>query len=413
MLQITLYCKVSIPQKIASANFFCCQRGILGDNNDVDTEQKLNILAESSKFDLACACKQADEPGRSRGPAGRWVYPAALPSGRKVFLLKTLQTNACANDCSYCPFNAHRDLARTTVGPDELARTFIDMLDANRVSGLFLSSGVPNEPDRAMDRMLATVELLRRRYQFRGFVHLKVLPGSSPAAIEQAVCLATRVSVNIEAPNADRLGRLSRRKRFYEDIVAAIEQIAHLRRRLNRPCHQTTQFVVGAAGESDREIVTTTARLYDKFKMERVYFSAYQPPDQAVSLEQPTLFDDVPSHTAKSTAGSDLFTREHRLYQVDFLFRRYGFAFEDIAFDTQGRLDLHADPKQVWARNHPQAFPVNVNRADRLELLRVPGIGPVGAQRIVNARRISKFENTHQLRFLGLRSRSAASYICF
>ncbi len=412
-MQSTLCHKVIVAHKFAQATFFCCKPRLFGDNEDVDTEQKLNILAESSKFDLACACKHADEPGRRRGPAGRWIYPAALPSGRKVFLLKTLQTNACANDCSYCPFNARRDLARTTVGPDELARTFIDMLDANRVSGLFLSSGVPGEPDQAMDRMLATVELVRRRHQFRGFVHLKVLPGSSPAAIEQAVRLATRVSVNIEAPNAQRLAHLSQRKRFYEDIVAAIENIARLRQQLNPRCQQTTQFVVGAAGESDREIATTTARLYHRFKMERVYFSAYQPPGPSVTTEQPALFDDVPTRTVRSTAGSPLFTREHRLYQVDFLFRRYGFALDDIAFDAQGQLDLDADPKLIWARNHPQAFPVNVNYADRHDLLRVPGIGPIGAQRILKARKISRIQNVQQLRALGLRSSLAWAYVCF
>lgn len=379
----------------------------------MDTEQKLNILADSSKFDLACACKYQDEPGRTRGPQGRWIYPAALPSGRKVFLLKTLQSNACVNDCSYCPFNSRQDQPRCTIAPEDLAKTFMQLLEANLVSGLFLSSGVCGSPDAAMSRLLATVEILRKRHRFRGFVHLKIIPGAGPAAIEQAVRLATRVSVNIESPTAAHLAKLSQRKRFHEDIISTIDTINRLRQQIKRTCKQTTQFVVGAAGETDRDIVRATDRLYEKFDMERVYFSAYQdyhaappPPRQA------SLFTDLPLPPARPETSST-FIREHRLYQVDFLLRKYRFGREDILFDEQGNLSLTEDPKLIWAKQHPEFFPVNINRADRWQLLRVPGIGPTGAKRILQARREGRIRNPQDLKAFQVRTAAAQSYITY
>ena len=376
----------------------------------MDTEQKLNILADSSKFDLACACKYKDEPSRERGDFGRWIYPAALPSGRKVFLLKTLQSNACVNDCSYCPFNHRRNLPRCTLAPEELAHTFIQLRQTNLVSGLFLSSGVCGSPDATMDRMLATVEILRRRYQFKGFVHLKVIPGASNAAIEKAVDLGTRVSVNIEAPSAARLEQLSSKKRFHEDVISAMRTIHQLLIEKNRRCQQTTQFVVGAAGETDREIVLATDKLYRKFQMERVYFSAFQDPEQPGEGSESSLFRDIPAR--KQTESSDVFIREHRLYQVDFLLRKYGFDRKDITFDQRGNLSLQQDPKMVWAQLNPGFFPVKVNQADRWQLLRVPGIGPIGARRILTARRQQRIGGLDDLKHLGIR-KSAGPYLVY
>ncbi len=379
----------------------------------MDTEQKLNILADSSKFDLACACKYQDEPGRTRGPQGRWIYPAALPSGRKVFLLKTLQSNACVNDCSYCPFNSRQDQRRCTLAPEDLAKTFMQLVEAELVSGLFLSSGVCGNADATMSQLLSTVEILRKRQRFRGFVHLKIIPGASEGAIEQAIRLATRVSVNIESPTAEHLAKLSQRKRFHEDIIATIDTINRLRQQIKRTCKQTTQFVVGAAGESDRDIVRATDRLYEKFQMERVYFSAYQdyrlPPPP---LKQETLFADLPQPSARA-ADCSSFIREHRLYQVDFLLRKYQFGREDITFDEKGNLSLTEDPKLIWARRHPEIFPVNINRADRWLLLRVPGIGPVGVRRILQARREGKIRNPEDLKNLHVRAGAAQSYLSY
>lgn len=375
----------------------------------MDTEQKLNILADSSKYDLSCACKFKDEPGRTRGAEGRWIYPAVLPDGRKVFLLKTLQSNACVNDCSYCPFNQSRDLRRCTISPDDMAETFMKLYQARRVSGLFLSSGVNSSADRTMAGMLGTVELLRKRYQFKGFIHLKVIPGASAGAIEQAVRLATRVSVNIEAPNADRLEKLTSKKRFHRDIISAMRTISELRGARGKAAKQTSQFVVGAAGETDKEIVLATDLLYEKFRLERVYFSAYQNFELPAEARQENLFAEMPEKKTRSV--DEIFIREHRLYQVDFLLRRYGFGREDIYFDKNGRLSLENDPKMVWAQNHPEFFPVDPNRAERFELLRVPGIGPIGASRIIRARRVKKIQTPEELRLLGVRGTTAAGFL--
>lgn len=376
----------------------------------MDTEQKLNILTDSSKYDLACACKMKDEPGRVRGDWGRWIYPAALPDGRKVFLLKTLQSNHCVNDCSYCPFNHGRDLERTTINPEEMAGIFIQLLNSQRVNGLFLSSGVCDSANATMRRMLDTVELIRYKHKFKGFIHLKVIPGADSAAIEQAVRLATRVSVNIEAPSEGHLRKLSKKKDFHQDIMGAIVTIDRVRRETGTGCKQTTQFVVGAAAETDREIVSTTDRLYDKFGMERVYYSAYQNPELPVNPCQQTLFDDIPP--ARSTRFDDIFLREHRLYQVDFLLRKYGFSRGEIPFQEDGNLSLKLDPKSIWAQQHPEFFPVALNKADREELLRVPGIGPIGVKKILEARRLSPIRSEGDLRKLGIR-RGAWGYVVF
>ena len=375
----------------------------------MDTEQKLNILAESSRFDLACSCRHKDERGRIRGPEGRWIYPASLPSGRRVLLLKTLQSNVCVNDCSYCPFNCRRDLPRCTLEPEQLAGTFMQLKDAGRVSGLFLSSGVAGTADATMSDMIATVELLRKRYRFRGYIHLKIIPGADAAAIEQAIRLATRVSVNIEAPSAERLARLSQRKRFHRDIIASMEKITRYYHEMGRSCTQTTQFVVGAAQETDREIVLATDRLYKRFDMNRVYFSAYQDFDLPAERSRSMLFPDMPD--IAEARSSDGFVREHRLYQVDFLLRKYKFSREDIYFDDKGNLSLESDPKLVWAKRHPEFFPLDVNSADYEQLLRVPGIGPIGAKRIVRDRRQGRIRTFRDLSSLGVRAGVAGKYL--
>ncbi|MBN1437056.1 MAG: radical SAM protein [Sedimentisphaerales bacterium] len=379
----------------------------------MDTEQKLNILAESSKFDLACACKPKDEPGRVRGVEGRWIYPAALPNGRKMFLLKTLQTNTCVNDCSYCPFNCQKDSRRVTLAPDDLAQTFRQLHHAKLVEGLFLSSAVVRDAESTMERMLATVEIIRLRYRFKGFIHLKIIPGSSEAAVTRAVQLADRVSVNMEAPTPERLARLSAKKRFHEDIVNSIKLINKARWQLGRQntCRHTTQFVVGAAEESDKEIITATDRLYQAYELERAYFSAYQPP--APQEQSGVLFQDAQPLRSQRPAAADAptFMREHRLYQVDFLLRRYGFARDEILFDTQDRLPLEKDPKRIYADTHPELFPIDLNTADREMLLRVPGLGPIAVRRILKLRRQQRIRQLEDLKSLRIHLPTVAPYV--
>jgi predicted DNA-binding helix-hairpin-helix protein len=249
-----------------------------------------------------------------------------------------------------------------------------------------------------MDQMIATVEWVRKRYAFSGYVHLKILPGASLAHVERAVQLATRVSVNLEAPNAERLARIAPRK----DFAANLLQPMHWAKGLIEasggglvPAGQTTQFVVGAADESDREILMTTARLYKEIGLARAYFSAFQP------------VADTPLESHPPTPP----LREHRLYQSDWLLRQYDFTFEDLIFDETGNLPREADPKMMWAQVHPERFPIEVNRASREELLRVPGLGPRSVARILRLRRQGTFRTLTDLKKIGAVASRAAPFI--
>jgi predicted DNA-binding helix-hairpin-helix protein len=312
-------------------------------------------------------------------------------------MLKILQTNACEKDCYYCATRCQREQPRATFQPDELARLFDQIHRARLAEAIFISSGVVGGGTRTLERMLATAELLRTRYAFRGYMHLKLMPGAEPAAIARALQLAERVSVNLEVPSSEHLARLSSTKRFTEELLAPL-QIA---RRLmdNDPAlrHKTmtTQFVVGAADETDREITARAAQLYRELHLARVYYSAFQP------IENTPLENRAPTPLL----------REHRLYQADFLLRQYGFTFDELIFDARGDLATAADPKTVWALHHPEFFPIEVNRASREALLRVPGIGPLSARRILQLRRTCKLRTLEQLARLGANAERAAPFI--
>jgi predicted DNA-binding helix-hairpin-helix protein len=361
----------------------------------MDVVQKIAALGESAQYDLCNACGAA---ARERDDLGRWIYPAALPDGKRVRVLKVLMTNVCEKNCYYCGVRASRDVPRTGFTPEELARAFDRMQRADLVDGLFLSSGVCAGAGSSMDRMIACVELIRDHYDFAGYVHLKLLPGASEAHVERAVQLAHRVSVHLEAPNAERLAAIAPRKDFFQELT---EPMRIARRLIDAsggrlaPAGQTTQFVVGAAGEPDREILATTARLYRELGLARAYFSAFQP-------VRGTPLDGRPPTPA---------WREHRLYQADWLLRFYGFAFEDLIFDAQENLPRRADPKQMYARAHPGQFPVEVNRAPRAELLRVPGLGPRSVSRILRWRREGTLRDLADLGKAGAVAGRAAPYV--
>lgn len=370
------------------------------------TQDKLEILSADAQYDLACACGTNRDEGRRRGQDGRWIYPVTLPSGGRSVLFKSLISNVCTNDCKYCPLREQQDIRRCSLSPEETASVFLDYYGRKKVFGLFLSSGVIGSPDATMDRLAATARLLRRRHGFKGYIHLKVIPGASAAAIEEAVSLASAVSLNIETPGQTNLAKLSSRKDYIRDIIEPIKLISRLTARGTRFARvkQTTQFIVGAAGESDAEIVKYMGGLYDRLQMQRIYFSAYQRGVGDASLD------------CGIDAGRDpaqAFVREHRLYQVDFLMRKYGFKDADIVFDPQGRLSLDADPKELWARNHPEFFPVNVNRASRMDLLRVPGLGPITVNRIVQLRRGQRIAALGDVGCVGARLGQARRYVSF
>jgi predicted DNA-binding helix-hairpin-helix protein len=249
-----------------------------------------------------------------------------------------------------------------------------------------------------MDRMLATAELLRGRHGFRGYIHLKMIPGCGADQVERAMALATRLSVNMEAPSAQHLARIAPGKRFDAHILASMRQVAEGIRQGRFPrAGQTTQLVVGAAGETDRELAQAADGAYRELGLARVYYSALQPvPGTPVAERAP-----VP------------FMREHRLYQTDFLLRSYGFALDEIHFDEGGQLPLDVDPKSLWARRHPECFPVELNTAPVHELVRVPGIGPRTAKRLVSMRRQSKLRDQGALRASGASWRIATPYLLF
>lgn len=371
-----------------------------------DTHEKLQILSADAQYDLACACSANNEQSRKRGSDGKWIYPVTLPNGGKSVLLKTLISNVCSNDCKYCPLREQMDIRRCTLRPEETAKVFLDYYNQRKVFGLFLSSGLIGSADSTMDRLNTVARLLREKHGFKGYIHLKIIPGASNAAIEDAVSLSSAVSLNIETPGADKLAKVSQKKRYIQDIIEPIKLISRLTGRGSRyqRVRQTTQFVVGAAGEADAEIVKYMFGLYDRLNMHRVYFSAYQKDlgDESIVYRQ-----------TEPEGATDVLMREHRLYQVDFLLRKYGFKESDISFEKDGNLSLTIDPKEIWAMRHPEFFPVNINRASKFSLLRVPGLGPLTVKRILERRRASKIRSIEGVGKVGIRLKKAENFLSF
>lgn len=364
----------------------------------MDPLDKLRLLGPATCFEPAEEVAPTGG-GRAAGALAELagcVYYAALPGGKRIPLLKTLLTSACERDCAYCPFRAGRDFQRATFTPDELARVFLQLYQRGVVEGLFLSSGVAGGGPRTQDRLLAAAELLRQRYGFRGYIHLKIMPGAERDQVAAALPLADRVSVNLEAPNDQRLARLAPHKIFTSELLERLRWIQELRASQgDRGPSSTTQFVVGAAGESDVELLSTTEYLYRNLKLARAYFSAFNPvPD--------TPLESLPPASP---------VREHRLYQASFLLRDYGFTVEELPFAGDGNLPLAEDPKLAWARQNLAQLPVELNQADREQLLRVPGIGLQGAERVLAARRQGRLRDLRDLRRLGIAADRAAPFI--
>jgi len=329
-----------------------------------------------------------------------------MPGGGTSILLKTLLSNACANDCKYCPLRSDTNIRRCTLVPEETAKIFMDYLRRRNIFGLFLSSGVIGTPDQTMERLNAVASILRRVHRFRGYIHLKIIPGASDAAIRESISLASAVSLNIETPGEEHFRKLSSRKHFLEDIIRPLKLISQLTARGERHARvkTTTQFVVGASDETDAEIVRYMFGLYDRLHMRRIYFSVYQP-----GLGAP----GIPGEAAGAPKADERFMREHRLYQADFLVRKYGFKAGDFTFESRNNLRLDKDPKECWAENHPEFYPVNVNRADRETLLRVPGLGPLTVSRILDRRREGRLGGLDELKLRGQRLQKALEYVRF
>jgi predicted DNA-binding helix-hairpin-helix protein len=372
----------------------------------MDTIEKLQLLSEDSQYDLACACGTRKDEHRRRGSDGRWLYPVVLNQGRYTVLLKTLLSNACANDCKYCPLRSETNVRRCTLQPEEVARIFMEYQRKRKVFGLFLSSAVIRDPDYTMDKINTTARILRYRYNFRGYIHLKIIPGASDAAIEDSLSLASAVSLNVETPGKRHFDILSNKKDYDKDILRPLNLMSRLTNKGMRfsrvKC--TTQFIVGASDEKDVEIVDAMFGLYNRLHFKRVYFSAYQK-----GLGDP----DIPGERLFLSAPETPFLREHRLYQTDFLTRKYGFKREDILFDQYGNLRMDKDPKEVWADSHPEVYPVRLNTSDREVLLRVPGLGPETVGKILKIRREKKICRGEDIGLKGKRLEKVKSYVIF
>ena len=360
-------------------------------------ERKLDTLATAAKFDI---CGYSGPNTEQPSPAG-FIYKAAMPSGGCTSLFKVLLTNVCSNDCAYCVNQVGRDCPRATLQPDELAKTFMELYRRRAVQGMFLSSAVAGDATRTEERMVNTVEILRKRYAFNGYIHLKILPGADFASVEAGCKLASRVSINMEAPTAHHLSRLTARKNILDGIVEPMKWVNSIvaKNEMLVPGGQTTQFVVGAADETDRDLLHTVEALYRDIGLRRVYFSAFRPVSQS-------RLEDHPSTPP---------IREHRLYQTDWLLRVYGFSAAEVelALESEGNLGLKTDPKLAIARKQPGLYPLDVNKAGYDELLRVPGIGPVSARRIVEVRQDNRINSVEQLRKMRVVTKRAMAYLWF
>jgi predicted DNA-binding helix-hairpin-helix protein len=362
----------------------------------------MELLADS-----ALADREGVPQLRRPSPVGKHplasvgIAAVRLPGGGCTNLMRVMQTNACSLSCGYCPTFRGGNVPRVSISPEETARTFMDVHRRGLASGLFLTSGVPGRPARATDRMLATLDLLRRREAFTGYIHVKLLPGAEPAQVEEAARLANRISVNLEAPSDAYVHRLTYDKNFSADLLPKLEQAGRLlalRRGIpgSLPASgTTTQFVVGAAGERDREILTVVDRLERRRLLHHAHFSAFQP-------VAGTPLENLPATPA---------ARELRLYQAEHLLRQYGFALNELAFGSDGNLNLEHDPKTAWAQAHPAFFPLELTRAPYEALLRVPGLGPATARAIVESRRTTTFRGRHDLRAAGADVARAAYYL--
>ncbi len=365
-----------------------------------DTFTKLAQVSDATTFEPAGdqpQTERARRPYQSRSLA-ECVTNVATPRG-PMPIMKTMVTTACERNCNYCPFRAGRGKTkRVTFTPDELASAFDTLQRAGSARGMFLSSGIIKGSVTTQDKIIDTAEIVRKRYGYRGYMHLKIMPGIERDQLARLMQLADRVSVNLEGPSQTRVNALAPKKDFNLELLSMLQMADAIRR--ENPHRKmpslATQFVVGAVGDTDVEIMSLNQRLYRQLRLARVYFSAFHPVLQ-------TPFENVPAVDLQ---------RETRLYQSSFLLRDYGWDVEELSFAPGGNLRLDVDPKRAWADENLVNAPIELMTADRERLLRVPGIGPVSADAILNARRRGRLTDLAQLRKLNIHApEQAAPYI--
>jgi len=372
-----------------------------------DNMIRLRTLSEQMTFEPAEDHSPMGIPYLDRTkncPDAVFVHPAILPNGQRIKLLKTLLTTACERDCYYCAFRAGRDFRRATFQPEEFARLFVMLSLKEIAQGVFLSSGMTGGGICAQDKLLDTADIMRHKLGFHGYIHLKIMPGAERSQVERAMQLADRVSINLEAPNNNRLAKLAPHKQFTEELLQPLKWVEEIRR--TQPGWKgwnghwpssVTQFVAGGAGESDLELLRTTDYLYRQLGLRRAYFSPFSP---------------IPGTPLENQPATPVI-REHRLYQASYLLRDYGFDLEELPFEKDGRLPVQIDPKLAWAQKNLSENPIEINQAERYSLLRIPGIGPKGAEAILNARRKVKIRDVTSLRKIGILAERAAPYLLF
>ena len=372
--------------------------------------EKLKVLAESAKYDVSCASSGTSRKNKSGGigsAAGWGICHSFAEDGRCISLLKIMLTNYCMFDCAYCINRRSNDIPRATLTVTELVNLTIEFYHRNYIEGLFLSSGVVRNADYTMERLVRVVKDLRTVHRFNGYIHLKSIPGASQELVNEAGLYADRMSVNIEIPNEKSLQLLAPEKDFQSVfqpmryIQQGVLQSAEERKRFRHaprfvPAGQSTQMIVGATPDSDKDILRLSSALYQRPTMKRVYYSGFIPVNEydnrLPALKQPPL------------------VRENRLYQADWLLRFYQFKVDEIVNDAYPDLDLEVDPKLGWALRHPEQFPVDINKADYEMLLRIPGIGVKSAKLIVVSRRYSRL-GTGQLKKMGVVMKKAQYFI--
>jgi len=348
-------------------------------------EENISLLIKGAKFDVS-------GPSRRPGCEGKWIYTSTC-GGRKVKILKILLDNRCENNCLYCLHRRDSPVERTFFTPEKLAQFFWNLYLKGKVEGLFLSSATGFSPENTLEKMLKTVEIIREKFRFTGYIHLKVLPFSPSEYIEEASRLATRLSINLEAPSSKHLAKIAPDK-SWDNLFSLLKRLSEISRRKPLPGGITTQFVVGPGGEKDLELLNLSYYLYRELGLKRVYYSPFHP---------------LPN-TPLSRYPATSLLREHRLYQADFLIRNYGFKPEDFFFQ-EGNLPLNIDPKLLWAIKNPHFFPVEINQADYFTLLRIPGIGPVSAKKILEKRKRGKITSFQELKELGIHLKRSLPFI--
>lgn len=383
---------------------------IISSTEQMSLMEKLKILSDSAKFDVSCSSSGVGRRGDGTGignTSAAGICHSFGADGRCISLLKVLFTNECVYDCKYCINRKSNDVPRASFTPDEICELTIQFYRRNYIEGLFLSSGILNNPSYTMELIYEAVYKLRTLYRFQGYIHVKAIPGAEPEIVQRLGMLADRMSVNLELPTAEGLQKLAPNK-HRRNILAPMRQIqqgiiqnknelvAYRHAPSFVPAGQSTQVIVGATPETDYHIMTVAESLYKKFALKRVYYSAF------VNVNEDKELPALP--------GEPPLLREHRLYQADWLLRFYGFEADELLSESKPNFNILLDPKADWALRHLELFPVEINRADYQMILRVPGIGVKSAQRIVRARRNGRL-NFDDLKKIGVTLKRALYFI--